>query len=358
MKCNHDKLSFRKFVRGEQSYSLSRRNAGNYAPIRIVFDNSFLVASENEIKAISSLLNYVKSRLSAALSVIPISGNLLVPQTCAEYWTSPPMLAGKCAQVYSTNPCGEVSNIPADHLGPITVTSEFGMSRTLPGGSGVPNADLLIYTTASNTATCGNWTLAYASMCYMDQTDRPIVGNINFCLKGPLFTSLPAADQREVVLHECIHVLGFSLSLLSFFRDASGAPRTPRCPGASGCTPSDPTGYPPYNAATNSYALSPSTLATVGAYQYVVTPAVAAVAQAYFACPSAAGAPLEDHGAMDTAGSHWKERMLFTELMTGELNPGFTPVLSEFTLALFSDSGWYRVNYSAADAAPPMLWGR
>ena len=115
-------------------------------------------------------------------------------------------------------------------------------------------------------------------MCYMDQTDRPIVGNINFCLKGPLFTSLPAADQREVVLHECIHVLGFSLGLLSFFRDASGAPRTPRCPGASGCTPSDPTGYPPYDTATNSYALSTSTLATVGAYRYVVTPAVAAVA--------------------------------------------------------------------------------
>lgn len=39
--------------------------------------------------------------------------------------------------------------------------------------------------------------------------------------------------------------------------------------------------------------------------------------------------------------------------MTGEAT--HNPVLSELTLALFDDSGWYRVNYSHAK---PLLWGK
>ncbi len=221
----------------------------------------------------------------------------------------------------------------------------------------MPEVDLLIYVTAVST-NCGSSTLAYASACYLDQKDRPIVGNVNFCLANSAYSEWAESDIEKVVLHELIHVLGFSSFLYSFFRDESGLPRTPRCPGASGCTVNDIPSFPPFNELTYTYAVSASTVITQAGLEYIVTPAVTAVARAYFACPALPGAPLEDHGSSGTAGSHWKERMLFTELMTGEIDNNFSPVLSEFTLALLADSGWYRVNLSAADAAPPMLWGR
>ncbi len=161
-----------------------------------------------------------------------------------------------------------------------------------------------------------------------------------------------------VVLHEMIHVLGFSSSLFPFFRDKNGQPMTPRCPGASGCTSRDQAASPHYDTAAQAYVTSESTVITQAGLKYIVTPAVTAVARAYFDCPTLPGAPLEDHGSSGTAGSHWKQRTLFTELMTGQIDNNFSPVLSEFTLALLADSGWYRVDLSAADAAPPMLWRR
>ena len=227
----------------------------------------------------------------------------------------------------------------------------------MAGGTGVPDADLLIYVTAVSTKSCSSSTLAYATACFLDQNDRPIVGSINFCLQSNAFSALQTSDQQKVVLHETMHVLGFSSYLFSFFRDETGQPRTPRCPGASGCGSSDTLNYPPLTPDGSSYVVSTSTVAQLNNIQYIVTPAVVNVARAYFACPTAIGAPLEDQGSTDTAGSHWKERMLFAEVMNGVLDPDFTFVLSEFTLALLADSGWYRVNYAAADAAP-LLWGR
>ena len=356
--CNHDEIQSQILTKGDQNYAFARR-AVDYAPIRIVFDLSYLTGiSESQQSSISSLLEYVKLRLSTALQVVPISGNLLVPQTCTYYYLSPPEFAGKCRSAAAATSCLEVAKIPEEYMAPITLTNSYGQSSVVGGGTGVPNADLLIFVTAVNTSSCGSSTLAYASACQLDQNDRPIVGGINFCIQNNLFTTLQPATQREVLLHECIHVLGFSSYLFSFYRNENGQPRTPRCPGASGCTSDDIPGFPPLDPITGSYAVSTSTVTLVGSIQYVVTPAVAAVARAYFDCPALPGAPLENHGSMDTAGSHWKLKELFTEVMNGEIDPDFTPVLSEFTLAIFADTGWYQVNYSAADSDPPMLWGR
>jgi hypothetical protein len=45
--------------------------------------------------------------------------------------------------------------------------------------------------------------------------------------------------------------------------------------------------------------------------------------------------------------------MLWNEIMTGSsMADG---AFSEFTLSLFEDSGWYKVNYALAE---PLYWGK
>ena len=155
-------------------------------------------------------------------------------------------------------------------------------------------------------------------------------------------------EQQNVVLHEMIHLLGFNTLLFSFYRNELGQPRTPRCPEASGCKSSDPPTFPPYNLSTNSFSVSQSTVATLGDLQYLVTPTVTDIARSYYGCELLIGAPLENDTTVLSAGSHWKQRLLLGELMTGQFVS--TPVLSEFTLAALADSGWFVGNeLTAAD---------
>ena len=76
---------------------------------------------------------------------------------------------------------------------------------------------------------------------------------------------------------------------------------------------------------------------------YIKTPKVVELAKKYFACPSAIGIELEDQEASNIS-SHWDARILLGEYMNLEQ---YSPevVISDFTLALLEDSGWYKVNY-------------
>ena len=363
--CVHDNQFFSKFVRGHQHYSSDRR-IGLTAPIRIKFNTKFIEVTTVPLDVqnyIKTLLTYVQSRLLSVLAVQPVVGNLFVPRNCSLYWTQGAN-KGQCAEASTVNQCGEVQQIPAEDLGDLAVFLTNGSKYNVSSGTGVSNADLLIYVTYLATRVCDNSTLAYAIPCQIDQNDRPIVGSINFCPSKATPFNDPAdlAYHKETALHELIHVLGFNFLLFSFYRDESGSPRTLRCPSAPGCTPNDADGDPPFNLSTGAYALSPSTVLVTtrrGArVSYVVTPAARSVARGYFGCQTAPGAELENSGnAEGTAGSHWEKRILFNELMTGSISEGIPEVLSEFTLALLADSGWYAVNYSAADPAP-LRFGR
>ena len=336
------------FTKANQSYvSL------DFSPIRLVFDVRFLEGLPKSTRTkIQNLLEYAQERISVALSVIPIEGNLFVPQNCNNYWVGGE-LDGKCSSVALINTCGEVTHIPPEHLASVTIWSQNGQSHIVSGGVGVSNADLLVYVTLNASISCDRNTLAYAVACSLDQMDRPIVGNINFCPNEAL-SSMLLIEQQNVVLHEMIHLLGFNTLLFSFYRNELGQPRTPRCPEASGCKSSDPPTFPPYNLSTNSFSVSQSTVATLGDLQYLVTPTVTDIARSYYGCELLIGAPLENDTTVLSAGSHWKQRLLLGELMTGQFVS--TPVLSEFTLAALADSGWYAANFSAAGT--PLLWGR
>ena len=82
--------------------------------------------------------------------------------------------------------------------------------------------------------------------------------------------------------------------------------------------------------------------------QRIVTPAVAAAAAEQFDCASATGVPLEDDGSTGTAGVHWEAATLAGEMMIGSSGGAVRAVLSEITLALADDSGWYSSNRASA----------
>eukprot|EP00961_Rhodomonas_salina_P280885 3794502-Rhodomonas_salina.6 len=50
-----------------------------------------------------------------------------------------------------------------------------------------------------------------------------------------------------------------------------------------------------------------------------------------------------------------EKRVYFTEFMTGSRQSASDSVISAITLALLEDTGWYEVNYEAADQ---FKWGR
>ena len=60
------------------------------------------------------------------------------------------------------------------------------------------------------------------------------------------------------------------------------------------------------------------------------------------------GIPLEKNGGEGTAGAHWSEAVMKTELMTGFAGPGTFEPLSKITVGALADIG-YQVDYARAD---------
>ena len=76
---------------------------------------------------------------------------------------------------------------------------------------------------------------------------------------------------------------------------------------------------------------------------YVNTPNVLEKAKLHFGCNSIKGIPLENYGGMGSAGSHWESRYLLGDYMIATDYPEI--VISDISLAVFEDSGFYKVNY-------------
>lgn len=92
-----------------------------------------------------------------------------------------------------------------------------------------------------------------------------------------------------------------------------------------------------------------------GSASYVVSSRVQAEAAAYFGDATLRGVALENSGAALTRGSHWEQRWLRGEMMTG-VKLARSP-FSRFTQALLNDSGWYAP--TGGDLAPSggLRWG-
>ncbi len=73
------------------------------------------------------------------------------------------------------------------------------------------------------------------------------------------------------------------------------------------------------------------------------TPKVLEYARGHFGCPSLTGVELENQGGSGSSGSHWEARIMLGDYMISTDYPEL--VVSDITLAVFEDSGWYNVNY-------------
>ena len=76
---------------------------------------------------------------------------------------------------------------------------------------------------------------------------------------------------------------------------------------------------------------------------YINSPKVLEKAKLHFSCSTIKGIPLENYGGLGSAGSHWESRYMLGDYMIATDYPEI--VISDITLAVFEDSGFYKVNY-------------
>ena len=121
---------------------------------------------------------------------------------------------------------------------------------------------------------------------------------------------------QYLLFHQMIHILGFSYESFEYF------------PNGKDSTYYIETEDPTINLKR----------------AYIKTPKVLSFAKKYFNCNNIQGIPLENQEEGQMKIAHWEPRMILGDIMSSLT---YTPdqVLSEFTLSLLEDSGWYKVNY-------------
>jgi len=157
--------------------------------------------------------------------------------------------------------------------------------------------------------------LAAAMPIYIElDSGRPLIGLLNITVDTHYFTLRRVEEYfSEVILHELTHSLGFLYTMFPYFPNGTNGTYT--------------------------------TEKIRGVERTVIkTPKVLEVARKYFNCPTITGIELEDQGGMGSALSHWEQRILLGDYM-GAVIYQEEMVISEITLALLEDSGWYKINY-------------
>ena len=141
-------------------------------------------------------------------------------------------------------------------------------------------------------------------------TKRPIIGSIFLSSKYPFYKVNSIEYLTMILLHEITHILCFSKNLFDYFLS------------------------PPLIIEKEINGITKTLFSS---------PKVIKQAKRHFSCDNIEGIELENQGSSESIGSHWDSRIMLGDYMTaGEYNE---MVISEITLALFEDSGWYDVNY-------------
>lgn len=254
-------------------FLLSR--SASLSPLRITFQEYNLSLPDSSTASISSLLSSVSSFFSLALTTYSVSGNLLLSEITS---------------------CGSEVIIPEFH-------QTYGLSNT----------DIVIYIT-SNSLQGQNY-LAYSGSCAVDSTTGAVYAG-RVVINYQNYEKSDYETKLNVLIHEVTHILGFSSSLMKYWKK-SGV------------------------AYLDSELTKTVTLRGV-TKTLLVTPNVQLKVQEN--CASLEGAELEDQGGTSTSLSHWEMRTFFNDLMISHVITDV--VYSDITLALLKDTGWYGVNYT------------
>jgi hypothetical protein len=171
--------------------------------------------------------------------------------------------------------------------------------------------DLIVFAKFDNSLNMGEGIIATASARNLaSKNGQPLTGLITINKDIDYSKNNSLRFFTTVILHEMTHVLGFSNFFFEKYfhniikkNDTDNITRT-----------------------------------------YINSTKVLQVAKKYFNCSEMIGVQLEDFGGDGTVGSHWEERILLGDYMNGVLYRE-EEVISEFTLALLEDSGYYKANY-------------
>lgn len=198
------------------------------------------------------------------------------------------------------------------------------------GGGGV-DADIVIFVSLDDTGFYkANKIEAAATYCLQDENSkRPIAGFINFRPNININSSRNLDYMIWLALHEMTHIFVFNDGLYEDFIDEN----------------------------MNNYKFSDivgsKLLKNNKKINFIKTKKLLEKAKKHFNCPDLEGVPLEFMGGAGTAGSHWSKRAMNTDYMIGDSYG--ENLISEITLALFEDSGWYKVDYENSNL---FLWGK
>ena len=170
--------------------------------------------------------------------------------------------------------------------------------------------DLYIFAKVGNKTEMGNKTLAWATANILDSyTLQPFIGTVTIN-KDVDYSKINSKRYLEsILIHEFTHVLGFSNYFSDHFHNY-------------------------YQEYDNDGILR----------AYLNSSKVVETAKKYFNCDNIKGVPLEEYGRNGTYGSHWEERALLGDYMCGVVF-NEEQAISEFTLALLEDLGYYKANY-------------
>jgi len=193
------------------------------------------------------------------------------------------------------------------------------------------DADIVIYPIIEKTGMFLRERVEAAALyCTQSSLDgRPLMGFIEFR------PDLLAGDEYHIdyhiwlALHELTHVFAFNDSLFPSYVD----PHTNRKLGQKNVM--------------RSYTVNGMKM------NFVVTKKVREMATKHFNCPNAIGVPLENKGSSGTRDGHWNRKAMNGDVMIAK---SFGEnLISDITLALFEDTGWYQVNY---DQSNVFIWGK
>ena len=252
--------------------------SGSLSPVRILFvPISFELSSEeSNSDFFDKVLPAVLDFFASTLQVYSVLENIKVPsQTC-------------------------LSDIlvPEDH-------------KTL----GVPNADIVVY--LKTNAVQNTDVVGYAGACLLDSGKNNVIAG-GIVLNKEQFSVLDLGAKYSVLMHELMHVLGFSTGLFKYWKNDQGI----------------------------SYTIDEvykSRIIRGVEKNLIVTPNVLEKARINFACEEIEGIELEDFSSFGAPSSHWDKRVMINDFMT--LFVPTDSVYSSISLALLKDTGWYSVNY-------------
>eukprot|EP00850_Spirogloea_muscicola_P004976 SM000022S07190 [mRNA] locus=s22:424033:436658:+ [translate_table: standard] len=300
----------------------------NLAPIRITPIPVILEDLAGETQLLSYLLDDLLPQAFSFLGRLlqvkePSAGPLRLTPVCAKFAKQ----TGLCTRISTTCDRSLQLNLSPNLLDAYTVcTSGTNDScRDVPAGSGYPGTDFVLYVTSKVSSVCNGGAMAHASYCALDPVlHRPLAGYLNICPAN--VTSTWSSDSRQhdimlvVVLHELTHALGFSAPLYKYFRDIQGKP---------------------YSEVVLQSGVHGSNSSVI------VTPHVVAAAREQFGCSSLLGAGLAPGSGIDGSTSHWDPSIMANEYMSSQVG-GRATVVSNITLALLQDTGWYNVDLAMA----------